>query len=220
MTHVRQKARLQIGDAPQLLRIIVEFRIECDHPAIGLFQLAGVQLGDLGLAITQFLQGAEQFLVLDLKLFQQSLGPVLRQLARDPSQLVLGQWGCPLWQSLDHRDGDPVLRRSDLELVHQPFRAQDSDSQAGRRVIPSVQDRLEVLDPRAPLLNADQKSRRGTCADLELDLPTSRVLEGIAGNLRHRRGDARLIERGEAQQAGDLAGTLPRQHDVGLQADV
>ena len=111
----------------QFLGIVVELGVERDDPAIGLLELAGVQLGDLGLAIAQLLQGAEQFLVLNLQLFQRPLGPCCASSARDPSQILLGQWGHPLGQALAHRDGDPVLRRSDLELVHQPFRAEDSD---------------------------------------------------------------------------------------------
>ena len=221
MAHVRQEARLQVGDPPQGLRVLVELGVEGDHAAIGLLQLAGVQLGELGLAVAQLLEGAEQLLVLLLEARRAGpAGPVLRQLGGEPGQLVRGQWGRPLRQALGHRDGGSALRRSDLELVHQPSGAEDADPQAGRRVVPAVEDRLEVLDPRAPLVDADQKARRGRRADQELDPAAARVLEGVAGDLRDRRGDPRLVERGEAQQAGDLAGALPRQDDVGFQADL
>ena len=69
-------------------------------------------------------------------------------------------------------------------------------------------------------MDPDQEPRRGPGPDLELDPAAPRVLEGIAGDLRDGRGDPGLVERGEAEQPGDLAGTLPGQDDVGLQADV
>ena len=59
----------------------------------------------------------------------------------------------------------------------------------------------------------------GLGLDQELHRPSARILEGVAGDLTRRGRDPGLVERGEAQKAGDLAGALPGQDDVAFQAD-
>ena len=49
--------------------------------------------------------------------------------------------------------------------------------------------------------------------------PPPRVLEGVAGDLRDRGGDARLVLRVEAEQFGELARAAAGQHDVRLGGD-
>ena len=173
MAHVREEAGLQIGDALESLGVVVELGVEGHDAAVGLLKLAGVHLGDLGLAIAQLLKGAEQLLVLLLELFEKSLGGVPRQLGRDSAELDRCKGGRALGQTLGHRDRGPArLIGFDLEPVHQPPGADDPErpEPASARVL-AVEDRLKVLDPRASLADADHEGRRGPGFDQELDRP-------------------------------------------------
>ena len=110
-------------------------------------------------------------------------------------------------------------RGGDLEPVHQPAGTQEPDRRAGRGGGRTVEDGLEVFDPRPALADTDHQARRRVGLDQELHCPSARILESVARNLTRRGCDPRLVERGEAQKAGDLAGALPRQHDVAFEAD-
>ena len=54
----------------------------------------------------------------------------------------------------------------------------------------------------------------------ELDPAAAGVLEGVAGDLRNRGGDPRLILVLQAKQPGDLPGALPSEDDILLQANL
>ena len=65
----------------------------------------------------------------------------------------------------------------------------------------------------------DEELRRALAFDRELDLAAAGVAEGVARDLGHRGRDARLVLRLEAEQRGELARALARDHDVLLVAD-
>src|SRR5262249_2939556 len=91
---------------------------------------------------------------------------------------------------------------------------------AGRGGVAAVEDGLEVLDAGPPVADADEEGGRGLPVEEELDLAAAGVLEGVAGDLGDGGGDAGLgLGRG-AEQARQLAGALPGQHHVVLQADL
>ncbi len=201
--------------------VLVELGVERDDTAIGLDQLARVDPRDLGLALPQLLEGGEQFLVLLLDLIDDPLRDMARQLGRDARQVLGPRRDGPRGQVLGHHDaGARRLLRLDLEPVHQPARPDNADAEPGLRDIPAVHDRLEVADARPALADADRDPDRRPLVDLELDAAPAGVLEGVAGDLGRGGRDARLVELGKSQQARDLAGSLPRQHDVGLEADL
>ena len=72
MRHVRQEPRLQFVGPPEMIRLFIQFRVERDDPAIGIFEFA-IQSSQFLLPAMQFVERAQQFLVLDLDFFDQSL---------------------------------------------------------------------------------------------------------------------------------------------------
>ena len=72
--------------------------------------------------------------------------------------------------------------------------------------------------PRS-VISTDEDLRRGAALEPELDVAAARVLERVARDLGHRRGDARLVLGVEAEQRRDLPRALAREHDVALVAD-
>ena len=80
--HVRQEARLEFVGAPEVIGLLVELRVERDHASIGVFQLA-IEMGQLLLLPLQFVKRTQQFLVLLLNPFDQSLWPQLTNRGHD-----------------------------------------------------------------------------------------------------------------------------------------
>ena len=56
----------------------------------------------------------------------------------------------------------------------------------------------------------DEQLRRGAALPAEFDPPAPGIIEGVAGDFGDRRRDPGLVLMVEAQQPGDLPGTLPR----------
>ena len=69
VAHVREEARLHFVGAAQVVRFLVEFRVQRDDAAVRVLELA-VQLRQLFLALAQFGQRAQQFAVLLLHLLE------------------------------------------------------------------------------------------------------------------------------------------------------
>ena len=102
VAHVGEEARLQVRDPLQDLGILVQFGVEGDHAPIRLVQLAPVQLHELGLAISQLLQRADELLVLLLELVEEPLRGMLREFRGDSRQLALREVGRSRRQVLRH----------------------------------------------------------------------------------------------------------------------
>src|SRR3982750_1538133 len=83
---------------------------------------------------------------------------------------------------------------SDLELVHEPARACDSQAHARFGTVTSLEDSVQVADPWSAVRDADQKKLRSrlTLYD-EFHAASAGVVESISRDFRHRRGNASLI---------------------------
>ena len=180
-----------------------------------------MHLGELGLSFAEFLEGAEQLLVLLLDLLEQAPRGLAGQLRREGGQLRGRDGTGARVQQLGHRHaGTAAGLGLDRESVHQAAGTGDPHAHPGLGDISAIEDGLKVADARASLADADQHPRRRTRLDEELDAAPAGVLERVAGDLRRGRRDPRLVELGEPQQPGDLARPLPGQHDVRLEADL
>ena len=135
MAHIGQEARLEFVGAAQMIGLLVELRIERDHAAIGVFQLA-VQLRQFFLAVPQFVESGEQFAVL---VRSSSIGSC-RQLPRDRG----ARWararrrlaGAPRRAALRAAlPGAAVGRGLDIEPVHQPLRADNAEPMPVRELV-------------------------------------------------------------------------------------
>ena len=108
----------------------------------------------------------------------------------------------------------------DLECVHQPPRAEQPDPHPGRGLVRTGQHRLQVGDAGTAVAGHDDEAlRRRLAGQAELDLAAARVLVGVAGDLRDRGGDPRLVLRVEADQLGQPAGAAADRDDVRLGSD-
>ena len=91
--HVREEARLQLVGAAEVIRLLVELRVERDDAAIGVFELA-VEVHQLLLLALQVVERAQQRLVLLLDLLDQAgrllardrLGDLPGAIARSPAR--------------------------------------------------------------------------------------------------------------------------------------
>src|SRR5581483_10044609 len=78
----------------------------------------------------------------------------------------------------------------------------------------------DVPDAAPGIDDAHAKDLRpGLALHVELDAPAAGVAEGIARDLGHRGGDARLILSIEAEQLGQPARALAADHDIALLLD-
>ena len=81
---------------------------------------------------------------------------------------------------------------------------------------------MEVLNPGAVVAHLHREALRAVARALDgkADPPPASVFVCVAGELRHRRGEPRLVLTVEAQELGDLPRALPREHDVVLVAEL
>ena len=94
----------------------------------------------------------------------------------------------------------------DVEAVEQALRPEDPHAHAGRGPIPAGQDLVQRRDARALVADPDhQHLGRRVPLDRELRATAARVAQGIARDLRRRRGDTGLSLRVEAQPRRQLA---------------
>ena len=156
MAHVRQKARLHLVGAAQVIGLFVELCVQRDHAAIGVFQLA-IQPHQLVLALAQLRESLHQLLVLLLHFAQRIVrgqgGKLRRELGQPLRRDELGVRG---QQLLENHCGAAVRNRANLTLVHQAARAQNAQAHAGRGLILSGQDARQIADARPVVDNAGQ----------------------------------------------------------------
>jgi hypothetical protein len=116
----------------------------------------------------------------------------------------------------DHDLGADAGRGLDREDVRQASRPDDTESEAGRRDVASVEDLLETRDARPAVDDARNEQRRCAIVDAELDLPATRVLVGVPPDLGHRGRESGLILRIDTEPCGELPRALTSEHDVVL----
>ena len=78
MAHVGEEFRFQLVGAPQVVGLFIQFRVERDDAAIGVFEFP-VQLGKFRLPGTNLLQRGEQFVILVLQFLKRVLRPFLNE---------------------------------------------------------------------------------------------------------------------------------------------
>src|SRR4029453_2486711 len=218
--HVGEEPRLHLVGAPERVGLLVQLRVEREDTAIGVLELR-VQARELLLPLTERVEDTEQLLVLLPDLFQGTPRDLTRESLGDGRELAWGDLGRPAGEELAERDGDPGARLiRDLEMIDQPPGSEHADTHSGRGAIAAGEDAVELPDAGSPIAHPHQEQlRRVPTLHEDLDLPPTRVHEGVARDLRHRGGDAGLALTVEAQPGRDLTRPLANRDDVLLVAD-
>ena len=229
MAHVREEAATSgRRSACSELGVLVELGVEGDDAAVGLLELAVVQLADARAwrSRSSCRCGAAPGSAAGARRAGPAALPAGPARPDDPSPSLAGPSERPpaLGSALPIVTVGPAPgRRLDLEPVHQPPRADDPQPQAGRRrrYRPS-RIGLEVLDPRPPLADADHAGPAAPSRPRPGTRPCRRPRTGrrCGRSPRPPWRSASGPAAAKPEQAGDLAGALPRQDDVGLEADL
>ena len=212
MAHVAEEPALQLGGLAQRFGALIELSVERDHAAIGFLQLTA-NLLELLVAGAQFADGAQQLAIgLPHFLFRggkRRAGELLGDLRR-----IRG--GKRRFRQFlrEHDFGPASWRRLDDEPVHQPAGPDDPEAHPRGGLVAAGEDLIEVANSGALVRSPDDQRRTRTFIEQKLAAALARVPHGIAADLRGGRGDTRLVLRGEAEQAGQLARTLPRDDHV------
>ena len=207
-----QELALHLAGALQLFGPLFQLGIECQHAAIGVFQL-GVGLAEIAARCLQLRHGRQQITVLGEYLVDQCLRLGGRQLGRQPGRVrdpvaarkVLGEFDA---RSL-------AGRAVDIERVHQATRADDTDAHAGARDVTAIEDALQVGDTRPLVAKHHHQLLLGHLAvEHETERAAAAVAYRVAGDFRDGRRNEVLRLRVEPQEPRDLAGALPGRHHV------
>ena len=193
---------------------MVELGVERHHSAIRLFQLAP-DLLQLLVAGPQLADRAQQLAVglpdLVLGRRERRAREMLGDLRR------LGGEGRRIRQLLREQHLGPAPRRRlDDEPIHQAAGADDAQAHSGGRLVLAGEDLVEIADARSLVDRPDEQRRPRAVLEQELAAAPAGVSHRVAADLRGRGGDARLVLGAEAEQGGDLARTLARDHHVAL----
>ena len=195
VAHVGEEARLHLGGAAQVVGLLVQLGVERHHAAVGVLQLA-VELGQLLLrGASSSSRAVQQLLVLPCAPpragLRASAGPARRRAGPARRGATGGE---PRRQDLAQRDDG--ARPGGLESISKwsisrrvPTRPMPMPSarRSGRRASPAGR--------RCPARGRSTRtsSAAGASGWKELDLAAAGVLEGVAGDLGDRGGDARLV---------------------------
>ena len=128
--HVRQESRLQFVGAAKVIRFLVQFGVQRDDTAIGVFQFP-VQPREFLLLSLQFVERAKQFLILQLNLLDQAFRTPLFHRLEDLFDVLAGdQWHAGRQTFFQH-DACAALVGLDLETIHQAACANDPHPHTG-----------------------------------------------------------------------------------------
>ena len=110
--------------------------------------------------------------------------------------------------------------RRDVECIHQPPGAEQPDAHPRHGLVRTGQNRRQVGDAGTAVAGHDDEAlRRRLAGQAELDVAAARIFIGVAGDLRDRGGDPRLVLRVEPDQFGQPAGAAADRDDVRLGSD-
>ncbi len=217
--HVGQEPRFEVVGAPQVIGLLVQLGVERDHAAVGVLQLA-IEVRELLVLPLQFVERAEQRLVLLLNLVEQAVGSAAGDRLGDGAGAIGGdETGARRELFLEHHVR-PGGARVDREPVHQPPRPHDAEAHASRRSVPAGKHVREGRDAWTAIGDADdQPLRDGRVVQREGDLPPGGITEGVPDDFGDGRGDPGLIGNVEPQQLRHLPGALPGRDGVPVVAD-
>jgi hypothetical protein len=201
-----------------VLGLLVELRIERDHAAVGVFELA-VHAHELFLPLPHLIERAHELVVLLLHLLVRRGRHAARKLTGEARDIGRAHDRRAARQQLFQYDlGTAPVRRAYVELVHEASGAHDAHAHAGAGPVAAVQDEIQIRDARSVVGNADKEQlRRAFAFERKVDVAAACVAECVAGDLRHCGRHAHLILRLEAEQPRNLPRALPDGDDVLLE---
>ncbi len=214
---VGEEFGFQLRGPAQIVRALVQLRVQCHDTPVGVFQFAVQQL-QLFLASAQLLQRLEQLLVLLLDLLIRAFRRPLLQFPVQLANRTRGHEGVVGRKMLDHPHRGPQWLALDLEAVHQPPGTEQPDAHAGGRFIPPIEDLLEIRDAGSGIGNRHFQELRISQPDRELHFAVAGVAEGVAGNLRGCGRHADLVLVVQTELRGNFPGSLPCLDDIALGA--
>src|SRR2546425_9811070 len=111
-----------------------------------------------------------------------------------------------------HGDGRPLPDdRRDVELIHQPSRAGETQTEPARGGVPVLQGAPDVRDARSLIARDHDQALAVAITDhVDGDLAAPRVHENVARELRDRGSDDRLVATGETGVRSQAPALLAR----------
>ncbi len=129
--HVREEPRLQFVGPAEMVRLLVELRIQRHDAAVRVLELA-IEVHQLLLLGLQLVERAQELAVLMLQLLEDAGGPLLRERVDNLPGPIGGGPRQVVRQELVKKDRGTRGRGLDGEVVHQAARADDAKAHPGR----------------------------------------------------------------------------------------
>ena len=120
MTHVRQEARLGVVGAAQMVCALVQFRVERDHAAIGVFQFAG-EPREFFLTFLQFIERRSQLATLPLHFVERTSCARRNGLLGEHCSTFIDSERRLCRQVFHQRDDGVACHVVDRTRIHQPL---------------------------------------------------------------------------------------------------
>ncbi len=220
VTHVGEEAGLHLIGAAQVVGLIVEFGIEGDDAAVGIFEFA-VEAHEFVLPAGKFFENAEQLPVLLLHLAERPGRILGGEIVEQADEGPFGDERSAEGQRLGHGDGDAAALRSiDFKGVHQAAGADDTEPHACLGAVAALKDAGKVGDAAAGIDHADdERLGRGGAFHGEFDAPAVAVIVGVACNFGDGGGNFGLLMYVKAQVGSDLPGALTGGYHIGFEHD-
>ena len=213
MRHVREEPRLQLVGAAQVIGAFVELRIQRDDAAVRVLELA-VDALQLLLPRPQLVERAQQLLILLLHLLDRPSGRLGKELSGQSIEPLRRQQRRAPREHLLDTNRRAVRPRLDVERIHQPPGADQTETHAGWRSILPRQHGVDVGKAWTLVRYTYRQvpAERSRPFDEILDHSAAGVLEGVSRELRDGSRDARLFRRIEcrAQRQSGARGVAPR----------
>ena len=176
---------------------------------------------ELLLLALQFIERAQQLLVLLLNFFEKPLRPDLADRFRDVVGMLRGCERHTTRKILFEDDARAGLSRFNGEAIHQPPRADDAEPHSRGRLVAAAHHVVEVRDSGSLVLDADYQLLR-TRFEIQLEPhgAMAGIAKGVTNDLGHGSRQARLLGGIEFEQPGNLRRALARGHDVLIVVEV
>ena len=162
MRHVREEPRLQLVGAAQVVRLLVELRIERDDAAIGVFELAiearrapaaSAAVRRARAAVPGSAAGFLRPVLWGRRCRTASAISSARRLLIDPAAAAAAISRATIRVPADVESID--------RAVHQPAGTDDPEAHSGRRPVTAGQNRIELRDAGTPILDDGRAAAAG-----------------------------------------------------------